>query len=201
MKGFLAGFLTASILWVAIASAYAHGLLDGLLGRPGPAASSDAGPAVAAGEPDAAPAAPAKRRRGRKRPQAARDLADGPRGSGPVVQSGDDLSEPSSREVDMGGAGSEAQLSPAQIESAFDRAMPGIERCLLLLEADQEGTGQVTFGLRVTGAGRVSAAQLVGPRALTQGETGTCLRRVARSMAFPSFDGPEMVVRYPVTFE
>jgi hypothetical protein len=199
MKGFIGGFLTATLLWGAAAAAFALGLLDGLIGEPAPEAPPDAG-VVAAAEPDAGPATTAKRRRRGRRPRN-QVLADGPRGSGPVIESGDDLGVEGPRELDLGGAGGEARLSPAQIESAFDRAMPGIRRCLLMLEPDQEGTGRVTFGLRVTGAGRVSAAQLVGPQALTSGDVGSCLRRVSRAMVFPAFDGPEMVLRYPVTFE
>lgn len=114
---------------------------------------------------------------------------------------GDDLREGEMRTIDGEGTGGEAQLSGSQIESAFDGAMGRIRRCFLLSPGDEPITGTLTFGLRIAGTGRVSAVNLSGPRALTSGEPGDCLRDAARGIAFPAFDGPEMLVRFPITLE
>ena len=105
------------------------------------------------------------------------------------------------RTIDGEGTGGEAQLSGSQIEGAFDGAMGRIRRCFILAPGDEPVTGTLTFGLRIAGSGRVSAVNLSGPRALTAGEPGDCLRDAARGISFPSFDGPEMLVRYPITLE
>ena len=91
--------------------------------------------------------------------------------------------------------------SGAQIDAAFDGAMPRIRRCFVLAAGDDPVTGRLTFGMRIAGSGRVSAVNLSGPAAVTAGECGECLREAARNISFPSFDGPEMVARYPITLE
>ena len=103
--------------------------------------------------------------------------------------------------LDMGAAGGEQQLSGAQIEAAFDGGMGRIRRCLVLMAGEDAVTGRLTFGLRVAGDGQVRAVSLSGPRAATTGDAGECLRGAARALRFPTFDGPEMVVRYPLTLE
>ena len=202
MKGFAVGFLLASVLWGGLASAYLTGALDGLLPEEEVAAPPDGGP-VAEAVHEEVPAKRRKGRRWRRRRGKRGDWRPGKvRGSGPIVESGDDLGEGEARELDLGeGSGGEQRLSSAQIDAAFGPAMPGIRRCLLMLDPDQEGSGRVVFGLRVSGAGRVVAARLQGPSALTTGAVGQCLTRSARAIRFPTFDGPEMVVRYPITFE
>lgn len=114
---------------------------------------------------------------------------------------GDDLGEGGIRMIDGAGTGGEEQLTGAEIESAFDGVMGRVRRCFLLAPDDAPVSGRLTFGLRVAGTGRVSAVNLTGPSGLTAGECGQCLRDAARGMSFPSFDGPEMVVRYPITLE
>jgi len=156
------------------------------------AASTDA----AVAPPDAGPSKRRRRRRARRR---------GMRGSmrdwsGEGV-SGDDLGEDGPREIDGAGAGGEEQLSAAQVEAGFDQVFGRIRRCLVLVPEDAPARGRVVFGLRVASSGRVTRVNLTGPRAVTQSEAGTCLRQAARSISFPSFDGPEMVVRYPLTLE
>jgi len=47
----------------------------------------------------------------------------------------------------------------------------------------------------------VARVNLQGPAAVTGGECGDCLRTAARNAQFPSFDGPDMVVHYPLTLE
>ena len=105
------------------------------------------------------------------------------------------------RTVDGEGSGGEAQLSGAQIDAAFDAAMPRIRRCFVLAAGNDPVVGRLTFGMRIAGSGHVSAVNLSGPAAATTGECGDCLRTAARSISFPSFDGPEMVARYPITLE
>ena len=207
MKGFLVGFITASIVWGAAVGVHAIGWLDGLFG------TSDGSEASAATDTEAAIADGGtagvkrgrRRRRGRRRarrrePRRARPVVP-TKGSGPYTETGDDIDENDRRELDLEGSGGEEQLSSAEIDAAFGRAMPGIRRCLLLLSEGQEGAGRVTFAVRIAGSGRVSQVRLAGPRALTAGEVGGCLRRTARAIQFPSFDGPDMVARYPITFE
>jgi hypothetical protein len=103
--------------------------------------------------------------------------------------------------LDMGAAGGEQQLSGAQIEATFDGGVGRIRRCLVLMAGEDAVTGRLTFGLRVAGDGQVRAVSLSGPRAATTGDAGECLRGAARALRFPTFDGPEMVVRYPLTLE
>jgi hypothetical protein len=76
-----------------------------------------------------------------------------------------------------------------------------VRRCLVLMAGDDPVRGRVTFGLRIAPTGQVRAVQLQGPAAATTGEAGDCLRAAARALRFPSFDGPEMVARYPLHLE
>ncbi len=55
--------------------------------------------------------------------------------------------------------------------------------------------------MRIAGTGRVTRVNLQGPAAVTSGDAGDCLRNAARRIRFPSFDGPEMIVHYPITLE
>ncbi|MFT5357918.1 MAG: hypothetical protein ACI9KE_005155, partial [Polyangiales bacterium] len=114
---------------------------------------------------------------------------------------GDDLGENDPREISAGASGGEAQLSSSQIEGVFDASFNGIQRCLVLVPANAPLGGRLTFGMRIAGSGRVTRVNLRGPSAVTQGEAGSCLRRTARALSFPSFDGPEMLVHYPVTLQ
>lgn len=164
----------------------------------------DAGAVAEVDEPDDVTKGPRKGRRWKRRSKgrgSRKALPSGTRGSGPIVESGDDLGEGSTREVDVSDEGNEERLSSQEIDAAFGPAMPGIRRCLLHLDPDQEGGGRVTFGLRISGSGRASAVRLHGPSALTTGGVGSCLRRAGSAIRFPAFDGPDMVVRYPITFE
>ena len=79
--------------------------------------------------------------------------------------------------------------------------MGRIRRCFILAAGDEPVRGTLTFGMRIAGSGSVSAVNLSGPAAVTTGESGDCLRSAARAIRFPTFDGPEMVVRYPITLE
>jgi hypothetical protein len=203
-KGFIIGFFAATILWGGLILAAREGIFDDWLGKEGNEPLPDAGAVAEATEPGDVSKGPRKGRRGSRRWGRRNRQKGGPsevRGSGPIVESGDDLGEGSSRSVDVGEQGDEQQLSSQEIDAAFGPAMPGIRRCLLLLPPNQEGSGRVTFGLRISGSGRASAVRLHGPSALTTGDVGNCLRRAGNAIRFPAFDGPDMVVRYPITFE
>ncbi|HJL18879.1 MAG TPA: hypothetical protein RMH99_24665 [Sandaracinaceae bacterium LLY-WYZ-13_1] len=196
MSRFWAGFAVATALWVA-GAAYLYFVAG--FGPPPEepseaiAEAPEAPEEAAAEEEEARP----RRRRGRRR-RARRRRQQTPSGTATV---GDDLGEDEMRSLDMEGSGGEQQLSPRQIEAGFDGAMGSIRRCLVLMPGGDPVTGRLTFGLRVAGSGEVTRVRLSGPRAATTGEAGTCLQRAARQIRFDSFDGPEMVVRYPITLE
>lgn len=192
---FWAGFGVASVLWAGAAAYAVVGL-----GYAPPVEPAD--PVAAAPEPVEAPAAeeeePTRRRRRVRRGPRAQQQQATPTGE---ATTGDDLGENEVRMLDMAGSGGEQQLSAAQIEAGFDAGMGRIRRCLVLMAGDDPVRGRLTFGLRVASSGEVRAVQLSGPAAATTGEAGDCLRSAARGIRFASFDGPEMVVRYPLTLE
>lgn len=180
--------------------AAALGVLVGMLGWGPPEEEAEA--VVALAEVEEVPVeeeAPTKRTR-RRRSGASEASGERAAPTGNAT-TGDDLREDEMRTVDGEGSGGEAQLSGAQIDAAFDAAMPRIRRCFVLAAGDDPVTGRLTFGMRIAGSGRVAAVNLSGPAAATTGECGDCLREAARNISFPSFDGPEMVARYPITLE
>ena len=196
MARFWGGFAVACVLWGA-GAAYLH---LGLGYGPPPEVE------VAAAEPEvpdveAEPEEPARARRRRRRRR--RGAARAGRGTTPTgtATTGDDLGEDDVRTIDMNGSGGEQQLRGSQIDAGFDTAMGGIRRCLFLIPGDADVRGRVVFGMRIAGNGRVQRVNLSGPRAATTGEAGACLRRTARAIQFDTFDGPEMLVRYPFTLE
>lgn len=191
---FWAGFAVASVLWVA-ATGYLYYVLG--YGPPEEIPVATREEPVELEAPAAVEDAPARRRR-RRRGAGRADRGTTPTGN---ATTGDDLGEGEMRTIDMGGSGGEQQLTGAQIEAGFDTAMGGIRRCLVLMAGESDVRGLVTFGLRVAGSGRVSRVSLSGPRAATTGEAGECLQRTARQIRFDPFDGPEMVIRYPLTLE
>lgn len=189
---FWAGFGVASSLWAA-AAAYLWFVMEV---RP-----PEEEIAVAAPEPVVEPAPIVEEEEPRRRRRGRRVRTNGERTPTGNATTGDDLGEPGMRMIDGEGEGGEQQLSSAQIESAFDGGMGRIRRCLVLMAGDDPVTGRVTFGMRIAPSGEVRAVQLSGPSAATTGEAGDCLRSAARAIRFPSFDGPEMIVRYPLTLE
>lgn len=195
MARFAVGFVVASLLWAGALA----GLHLGLGWGPPPVAEEEPVEIAAAIEDAPDEEAPAARRGRRRRPGGGSGVGGAvPTGEATV---GDDLREGEMRMIDGEGTGGEAQLTGGQIDGAFDGAMGRIRRCFILAPGEEPITGTLTFGLRVAGTGRATAVNLSGPRALTTGEPGDCLRDAARGIAFPTFDGPEMVVRYPITLE
>lgn len=194
---FWAGFAVASLLWGAAA---AYLLFVAGFGPPAPEPVEPTAalePAPTADEPAEEPRRRARRPR-RRRGEAASAEEATPMG---LATTGDDLHEDDPRTIDMEGAGGEQQLSPSQIEAGFDGGMGRIRRCLVLMAGSDPVRGTLTFGLRVAPSGQVRAVQLSGPAAATTGEAGDCLRGAARALRFDSFDGPEMVVHYPLHLE
>ncbi len=195
---FLAGFATASVLWGGVlAVLFLFGMIAG---QDEPSLDDEDELAVV----EDAGVDPSPRRRRNRRRRTGRDdvvsADDSPVPTG-TATTGDDLGENDPRSIDGEGTGGEAQLSNAQIEQTFDGAFGRVRRCLVLAAGDEPVTGRLTFGLRIAGSGEVTRVNLSGPAAVTTGESGDCLRTAARSMRFPSFDGPDMFVRYPVTLD
>ena len=195
MSKFWAGFVLATVLWAGVTAYLAFGLG---YGPPDEEVVAIAEEPVVDEAPPEEEAAPRRRRRGRRARSGANPRTETPTGE---ATTGDDLRENEMRTLDMGGSGGEQQLRSAQIEAGFDGAMGRIRRCLVLIEGDGEVRGRLVFGLRIGPDGRVHGVQLSGPRAATTGEAGSCLSAAARNLQFDTFDGPEMVVRYPITLE
>jgi len=191
---FFAGFVVASILWGGGVWAWT----EGLIGQ----SEVVVEPEVVAEAPEEAveeEEAPTKRARRRRRGRGGRGMDPSlPTGT---ATTGDSLGENDPRELAAGENGGEQQLTQGQIESAMDGGFGAIRRCLVLVPGDAPVTGRLTFGLRIAGSGQVQRVNLRGPAVVTQGEPGSCLRTAARRIRFPSFDGPEMIVHYPITLE
>jgi hypothetical protein len=185
---FFTGFLFASLLWGGAAVVYFSGVFES---QPEVAAAPPPDAGVEAEEER-----PRRRKRGSRRSRRRTKVVP----TGDAV-TGDDLREDLPQEIDLGASGGDERLSSSQIDAAFGQAMGRVRRCVLLAPEEAEVRGRVTFGMRIRPNGQVSAVRLSGPAVLTTGEAGSCMRRAARAVRFPSFDGQEMVVRYPVTFE
>lgn len=202
MTRFLAGFGLASLVWGGLG---AYLVLQAGYGPP-PEEPEDVVEVATADAPaedasDTARGRRPRRRRGGGGSGASADGTGGARSPSGDAVTGDDLGEGEMRTIDGAGTGGEEQLTGAEIDHTFDGVMPRVRRCFILAASDREITGTLTFGLRIGGDGHVTAANLSGPAVLTTGDCGDCLRTTARSMQFPTFDGPEMVVRYPITLE
>jgi hypothetical protein len=187
---FVLGFVSASLLWGAVAGLYFAGII-------GPKAEAPVEtPAVAVAVDDGAKPEATKRRK-RPRKGQGKDSAGGGGGAGEVGD--DDLGWDDARGIDMNAG--EQQLSGTQIEKGFDSVMPRIRRCLILVPADSEIQGRLSFGMRVGSDGKVRAVNLSGPSVVTGGESGGCLRDTARGIQFASFDGPDMLFKYPIELQ
>jgi hypothetical protein len=114
---------------------------------------------------------------------------------------GDDLGENDTRNLNVGQNGGEEHLRNTEIEQGFDSIMPQVKRCLILASEDEPASGKLLFGLRISGAGKVSAVNLSGPSSVTRGDAGACLRKAAQGMHFRTFNGPDMVAHFPITLE
>jgi hypothetical protein len=191
VQRFLAGFLAASVVWVGLLYAHSTGLVD--LGISPPEEEEVVVAEVAPEDP----AEPNARKRAKRGARAGKDKK---RYSGDST-TGDDLGGPEARNLEAANAGGEEQLLGTEIERGFDGVFPQIRRCLMLAAGEDEVSGKLVFGLRIEGAAGVTKVNLAGPSAITQGEAGDCLRKAARSIAFRRFNGPDMLVHYPVTLQ
>ena len=196
MSRYVAGFLTASVLWGAAAAVgwalWLRPIQNVVVARaPEPI---DGG--VAEASPDERP-----RRHGRRHGTHAEPGGASEAELARIETHGEDLGGAGPRSLDLSATGGEQQLSGSQIEAGMDGAMGRIRRCLVLAAGDEAVRGRLIFGLRVSPTGRVARVNLQGPAAVTGGECGDCLRTAARNAQFPSFDGPDMVVHYPLTLE
>jgi hypothetical protein len=210
VRAFLGGFLLASGIWGALAFLYLRGNLDFLFPEEEPVA------AMAAPTADAEGAGPPSKgkRRGLKRPRlqrragggAASGSSDdaresaGSNGAGSANTTvGDDLGWDKERNMDM--AAGEGQLAGTQIDAGFDSVMGRVRRCLILVPSDGDVTGKLIFGMRVGSDGKPRAVNLSGPSIVISGESGSCLRGAAQGIRFASFDGPDMLFKYPITLQ
>jgi hypothetical protein len=208
VRAFVSGFLVASCAWGALAFLYLRGHLDFLFPEEEPAALASA---EAPAESETAGPPSKGKRRGLKRPRLQRRVAgaspsgaDNGNGRAETAGSGtstigDDLGWDKQRNVDM--AAGEGQLAGSQIDAGFDSVMGRIRRCLILVPSDGEVTGKLIFGMRVGGDGKPRAVNLSGPSIVISGESGTCLRGAAQNIRFASFDGPDMLFKYPITLQ
>lgn len=186
---FLLGFVVASMLWGGGLYAYSEGL-------------------ILAEEPEVAEPAPEvaevteekptkKRRRSKRRNRRRRAQGDNVDWQA-NARSGDSLGENEARQLDLDGPGGEQQLSGAQVERGVDGVFNKIRRCFVLAAGEDMVTGTLRIGFRIEPTGSVSRVNLSGPRAVSTGEAGDCIRTAAKSARFDSFDGPPMVAHYPV---
>jgi hypothetical protein len=204
---FFLGFLSASVLWGALSFLYLRGSLDFIF----PEEEAAPEPVAAAAEPENQGPPTKGKRRGLRRPRlsrkpeasgggsAQRPSAGGAKGGNGETTIGDDLGWNSARNVDMNAG--EGQLAGSQIDAGFDSMMGRIRRCLILVPSDGEVTGKLVFGMRVGSDGKPRAVNLSGPSIVTAGESGSCLREAAQSIRFASFNGPDMLFKYPITLQ
>jgi len=192
---FLAGFVVASVLWGAFLFSYKQGWIDiSLEPEAPPADEASVTDTQQDDEPD-------KSKRPRKKRPAATATAKRARTPGGNALVGDDLGENDTRSLNVGQNGGEEQLRNTEIERGFDGIMSQVKRCLILAAEDEPASGKLTFGLRISGSGKVTAVNLSGPSSVTRGDSGACLRKAAQSMSFRTFNGPDMVAHYPLTLE
>jgi hypothetical protein len=183
------------VLWCGLIFAYSRGLIDINLEPNAEAVPADAGvEEVAANDKE-----PTKRkRRGGRRTGAGASKERRLTGNSTT---GDDLGGPETRDLNAAQGGGEEQLLGSEIEKGFDSVFPQVKRCLMLAAGDEPVTGKIIFGLRIAGQGGVTRVNLQGPSAITQGEAGDCLRKAAQSIHYRSFNGPDMLVHYPLTLQ
>jgi hypothetical protein len=192
---FLAGFGVASVLWGAFLFSYKQGWIDISLEPEAPPA--DEASVTDSPQDDDGPDKPARPRK--KRPGGTSAPKRKSPGGNALV--GDDLGENDTRNLNVGQNGGEEQLRNTEIERGFDGILPQVKRCLILAADDEPASGKLVFGLRISGAGKVTAVNLSGPSSVTRGDSGACLRKAAQGMHFRTFNGPDMVAHYPLTLE
>jgi hypothetical protein len=200
---FLFGFVLATAMWGGLFSLYLRGALDFLFPEDEvPAQQAEVTPDEASGPPTKGKKRGLKRTRLARQKPVARQLSSSQsrgKGGGGSNTIGDDLGWDKARDIDMNAG--EGQLLGSQIESGFDSVMGRIRRCLVLVDTDGEVTGKLLFGMRVGSDGRPKAVNLTGPSVVTGGESGACLKETAQGIRFATFNGPDMLFKYPITLQ
>jgi hypothetical protein len=205
MKMFAFGFAAASLLWIAVVYVQSTGAIR-LFGSGAEDVDAGATAEATSMRPPSemgAKASPKKKRTGKKRRHN--------RSSGPFLAqegydtseglAGDPLGAPGARELAMGRAGGEDQLSEAEIDRGIDGVFRGIERCLVLLPPGAPATGKLVVGMHIASSGQVTKVNLKGPNQMIRGEVGACFQRIVKSIRFRRFDGPDMIAHYPIVFD
>ena len=193
MSRFLAGFSLATVIWGGLLYAQATGIIT--LHLPGGEEDvADSGMPEIAAEADEAPDRVRKRRKKRLAAQRKSGLTGN-------AMTGDDLGGPGIRDLNAAEGGGEGQLRQSEVESGIDDAFPKIRRCLMLVDSDEPVRGRLVLGMRISGAGRVTKVNLSGPAVVTKAEAGGCIRQAVHGISYRTFDGPDMVVHYPITLE
>ena len=202
MKQFFIGFVVASFLWLGALYAQSAGYIDffGAGEESDTDRIADVPDAGVDGEdPQGDKGKKSKRKKkhfaGKRKSfkNAAHDMDE--------TTVGDDLGSTGNGELDMGSSGAEEQLSSTRIDRGIDSVFNGIQRCLVLVPIDVPATGKVVLGMHIASSGRVTKVNLKGPGAIIRGESGTCIRRVVKSIEYPAFDGPDMIAHYPIIFD
>jgi hypothetical protein len=205
MKQFVLGMVTASLCWGGLLLAQKKGIIHFLsfVSDSNDDVDSEAIPATlaVAETPDDKKDKKRHRKRSRKSPSSSSIGDSSQTGQYDMSEGmvGDSL-DVGSREVSMG-KGGEDQLLEREIDQGIDRVFSGIERCLLLLPPDASAEGKVIFGMNIAPSGQVTKVNLKGPSMMIKGETGACFTRTVKAVRFRSFNGPDMVVHYPVEFD
>jgi hypothetical protein len=200
MKRFLLGVLVASVVWVGVLFAQAAGVID-VIGPDDPGDEPDADAGVIETAAAESPDGETKRKKRKKRRPSKPKRPGGAAYADGDGTAGDEIGAGGGHELSMGEAGGQEQLSAAQIDKGIDSVWNGVQRCLVLVPSDLPATGKVVLGMHIAPSGKVTRVGLRGPNPIVQGECGACIRRAVKSIRYPSFDGPEMVARYPIVFE
>lgn len=190
---FILGFVSASLLWAIAAYAVIEGYVDLNL-KPTKAVHEDE-PAAASDQKQQADK-PGRRNKSRRRSP----LQTNKRPYRSVL-TGDSLGEDDVKNVDMVGNSGEQQLTDYEVERGIDGVFNKIRRCLFLAANEEPVKGRVVLGMRIEGTGRVTKLNIRGPSPIVQGEAGSCLRSTITSIQYRTFNGPAMVVHYPITLE
>jgi hypothetical protein len=188
VKGFAAGFITASAIAIAIWAVW--------LRVPPPAAE----PELARAPADPAPTTAAAKKGGRVRRTPGEPSAPGETFDDRGIS--DDLT-PEALHLDAESEGGERPISNDAVESTIGASWSRINRCILVDAADRETPvhGTVRLGIRIRPNGSVAAVTATAPPELQGGSVVACLRTTVATLRFPPFEGREAVVSYPIRIE
>ncbi|MBN1654997.1 MAG: hypothetical protein JXA30_14605 [Deltaproteobacteria bacterium] len=193
MSKFLLGFVSASLLWAIAAYAVIEGYVD--VNFKPIEVKSDAQEVTPLNEGQKS------NLRGRRGKSRRRSSSQSNRTSYRSALTGDSLGEDEVRGIDLVGNSGEQQLTDYEIEQGIDGVFNEIKRCLFLAANEEPVKGRLVLGMRIEGSGRVTKLNLRGPVPVVRGESAGCLRSTIKSIQYRTFNGPAMVVHYPITLE